>query len=1639
MSEELGNVGPYRLLRELGRGATSSVYLAECNGVQVALKWLRAGLDVRSQARERFFREMVLFAILEEVGLGGLINAGIDGDTPYFAYYYRPGETLAKRLQTGTLEAKEAEIILFDIASALTNLHAMGFVHRDVKPDNIIIGPDGHAELVDFGLCCRGAKELALEAVGTFHYAAPEQLGLVHVPVDHRADLYALGATMFFALTGATPAAASTFDQLIRWHLSESSNRILETRSDVPTPLASLISRMLEKDPASRPKNADEVVALLGGVSYAPVRLNPVPGRTSEYDEAKQFLCQPFRAIANKPARTVLVSGGTGSGISYFLRALSDDPEVRTEHVHVISLPKVGAGTAPFTALRRAIDAWLIPLRNDAELVESVKKAAGEFAPLLARVSGALATIFGAVEASRALELTFDATRFPETVADFLVNITTETTRLLIVGDDVDQLDDGTVSVLQAIHTLGGGRVLCLFSTHISDHPVFSKLHGSKAISLAPLHEQSLLELTEYLIGRNRCSPELLDLVASASGGVTSAAVEYIGHLVDAGALLGAEKVNGQNASFRIDRAKANEVAVPKVGVESLLARFKKLSPVALSIAAVCALARSPLALEWIKETFKDQRDVGIDLANAQRQGILAVDSLGNADIAQEVIRAELIAFIPDTERKQLHLKLAEHLSVAKPDELHLIAHHRVNAQPLGSIDVCANAVLVAGKRSLATYANQSAYALLNLGEPLLSETKELDKAEYLELLGQACTRVARIQDASQAFSAALEQNPGPIVKTRIYVNRARLQMVLWNADGVLDECAAALASVRLIVPGNADELSSRFEELRVAGANTSWKPLAVLAGSIYALAGFMAWSSGRLSQFAELAESLARICDLLGLTPETVELHAWHGYFLACDGQDVRAMECIETALKASRTGNDRAVEANVQKLAGWGYHLLGKDEKHQSLAEDSLRRFRKWLSSRDYVAICNDLSIGLIVRGFVRDAQVIAALGLSVADTVGIPGAMANIRASLASTEAILGDAVGAAKRLEEAEAIRAARVPASDFWTGSWVLQHKMIALFEQDDSGPPLDELESAYASLGVPAANWPGMMRGFFLFRAYLRIRRATRTSQSFDIAAARKATEELAATTRSNSLSPVHAYVLEASLHRLNEDQELAEAALAKGRRALQTRYDSFAFFELAREHARQTKEGVDELRELVSREGWGQRERALQREFPWPALSVPPSALGHTSGTARSGSHLTVGLREGMNARVLDAILRIAIASNTTRDPSGVVRSVLDELLDVFGAERAFFFEIKEGAPVFLKGRIPGKRDLGATHGFATTIVNKVMSTVAPVVIAGTEEGAMIGSHSVMSHDLRSIMAAPVMMRDQLQGIIYVDSRVARGLFHEKDLAVLSAMAGHVGVVFDGVRTARIEQAEAELRRDAELTAEVQRFFLPRSEHRQLGRFSIYGTSMSAAQCGGDWWWYGQNQDKLMVFLGDVTGHGSAPAMLTAFMAGLVPSQLRSNGQLDSAMKDLHHELAARCGGDFQVQACAVAIDSDGSFELTSAGATPAILVSKAGLQIITARGTTLGGSICDLGKAEAELQAGARLWLFSDGIVEATNRKGRAFGIKRFVNTVQAAASLPINEAIPYVTNHFDEFRQGCPLADDWSLVAIEQTVRL
>ena len=331
MSTILGTTlsGRYRLEARIGAGGMSTVYRALDETLQrpVAIKLMNREVATDSDQLERFRREARAVAQLSHPHVVGVIDAGEDEGRPYIVFEYVEGETLKDRIRRlGRLEVTEAVAYAIEIARALGAAHARNIVHRDVKPQNVLLDEEGSAKVTDFGIA-RTLDEEGLTAdgrvLGTTDYVSPEQA--LGQPVTGQSDLYSLGVVLYEMLTGDVPFKGDNQVAVAMKHVREQLPDVQMKRPEVSAALAAVVDNATAKRPEDRYANDAEVIAdLEDALAIETARAGSATGEVTSVirtlpSSTRRRVPYRLRHRVTAALALILVLAAIGGGIAWLL------------------------------------------------------------------------------------------------------------------------------------------------------------------------------------------------------------------------------------------------------------------------------------------------------------------------------------------------------------------------------------------------------------------------------------------------------------------------------------------------------------------------------------------------------------------------------------------------------------------------------------------------------------------------------------------------------------------------------------------------------------------------------------------------------------------------------------------------------------------------------------------------------------------------------------------------------------------------------------------------------------------------------------------------------------------------------------------------------------------------------------------------------------------------------------------------------------------------------------------------------------------------------------------------------------------------------------------------------------------------
>jgi len=773
INEALGDA--YAIEREIGSGGMATVYLARDvkHDRDVALKVLRPELGATLGA-DRFLAEIKLTAALQHPNILPLFDSGSAGDLLYYVMPYVRGETLRYRLdRDGSLPVDEAVAIAQGIAAALDHAHRQGVVHRDVKPENVLLS-DGVPIVADFGIARAVTAANTTRAtaagvsLGTPAYMSPEQ-ATAEQDVDRRADLYSLGCVLFEMLTGEAPFKGETARAVIVQHLTAPVPSAHSLRDTVPVPVDDAIRRALAKDREERFETASEMSAAL--VTVPPVEplpdysqvtepvtrsTTPLAGRKKEF----AALVTKLNALAEGRGGMVLVSGEPGVGKTKLTEALLLEARARGYVCNVGHCYEMEGAPAylPFVEILDYATRTVPPGRLRAVL--------GDAAPEFARFMPRLRQLYPDI--GEPLDLPPDQQRhylFTQFVGFY--ERATRSVPIVLHFDDLHWADESTLLLLEhlAVH-LPRLRVLVIGTYRDVDLEVarpfaksLERLTRNRLADRIALRRMDTSDIAALLtqLGGSNPPKALVRAIYSETEGNPFFVEEVFRHLRDEGRLLDAEGRWLPDLSL-------DTLDVPE-GVKLVIGRrLERVGEACQAVLTSAAVIGPRFELTLLEEVSGITGDELLDaLEEAEHAKLILSQQIKRETVytfEHELVRQTLLAALSVPRRLRRHLKTAQAIEALHPgrEDRHAsaLAYHYFQS---GSTDEekTTRYLLMAGQQALDAGAFDEALAHADKAFTVIEDSGPRRRADLVLVRASALRGLGRWEDATRAYDEALE------------------------------------------------------------------------------------------------------------------------------------------------------------------------------------------------------------------------------------------------------------------------------------------------------------------------------------------------------------------------------------------------------------------------------------------------------------------------------------------------------------------------------------------------------------------------------------------------------------------------------------------------------------------------------------------------------------------------------------------------------------------------------------------------------------------------------------------------------------------------------------------------------------------
>ena len=1387
---------------EIGRGAHSVVYRATKDAQVVAVK-----VSTNDDSDLEIRREAAHLACLKHPSLAGILEVGDAAGRPYVVMEYVDGITLAQMLQTeGQLPEPRIVDIARQVAGALAVVHRHGLVHRDVKPANVLVADDGVVKLIDFGFAIRpGSAGLAsASAKGTVAYCAPEQLRMLSRPVDGRADLYALGAVLFECAAGRPPFDAKDVTAVLQAHLTSEPPNLAELRPDLSPQLVAVIHRLLSKEPSDRPPSAIELLAALDVADEQTrmeqgSRLSPLVGRAAEF----AILRRHWKRALKGDGTAVLVEGAPGAGKTRLAEELLAG--VRMVGGLVLEVQCSKGDATPFSALRRGVEGYLeaveaLAVEEGESASDRIRALAGDSGPLIASFSDVLKAhveLGGAAPHERV---------FFEAVAELIMRIIEPHPAAVLFIDDAQWLDEGSREVVARVADRLADAPLLILATARNDPASADEVRrmisalgttGLTRIELAPLTASAIATLLNAHLGGGEVDRTVVQRLVARTGGNPFALEVYVHAMLDAGML------RPSWGTWIADLDSLDSVELPS-DVTALVMHRLDAVPVELrAVLEVAAVIGRRFSVDLICEAIGADLDRVHAAIDAAAGAHLVTSTLAEHAFAHDRVREAILSSLIADRTKDLHHRVAAALarrSEPTRDDVYALARHAALGDPEVDVRRAYTSSRNAGLLAFDERGDHLAIAFLKRAWALTARAGVDPDPRVAERLGDAYARLGRVDDSVSAYERCLELTGDGVARADILGRMASARIANGDAGTGWRDVKAAFADLGHVLPRTSirrwfvtawDLVAGLIAVRRSSPAAEQGQERDRVLARLYEIGTLLAFYNLDDANLTQMTLRPLRAALRFGPSRELVNAYVNYAYAAAHLRWPSVSARFFERAIELAKSLDSPSELSRTLHVQASAVGASGDVLSAVQLHEACLTAHERTLEPLYYLNGCVELAWIFLLRGYPRDAWRWVARGTKLVSRDRGAGASLDghpIHAYAASTLASNGRMTEAQAQLQRYRVV-AERAP-DEKYRWAELFAHAMIVQIERGDLGGDVDALIDRHHRLAPNPAQLPGGLRHFYVFAAHARLEQCR---ADVDAGAPPRvgALSVAAAVLRSVASTPLleaHAALIDGALARLRGDAIKSARHLA-----------------LAEDLARRV-----DCAWVLADASWERAEILAGDGYETAAARIAMGAYHQLMGSGRRGraqrlvSRFSLEVSDPEPASVstsIDfrshhaALLRVSLATATEIDPDQQARAALDEAVSLLRAERAFLFVTQPGQHelALQVGRDASGEALRSLEAYSRTVVERVRSAREPMIVSGSDEGLVLGSQSAVTHGLRSIVAVPLMLRERLMGVLYMDNRIADGVFTAGDLDILMAIGNHIVISRETVRTAKL------------------------------------------------------------------------------------------------------------------------------------------------------------------------------------------------------------------------------------------------------
>ncbi|MEZ4453808.1 MAG: ATP-binding protein [Nannocystaceae bacterium] len=1204
-----------------------------------------------------------------------------------------------------------------------------------------------------------------------------------------------------------------------------------------------------------------EIELGISDASYTVSATTPIFGRGDELGELGRLWAEVTRGSG----RVAVVEGRAGIGKSRLAAEFLS--RLASAGATILSVECVTDEDRPFGALHDLLGGLAARLRRLPPSTQESERAhyrevLGDIAPQVVAIAPSLATWLGLrPQAGVVIE---ESDQCYEVLAAFVVALAGRQPTAIHV-DGIQWLDPGSEQVLRrVIRRSGRAPILVLLShrprhdEHLPTLRTQANEHGATVVHPRPLDAAQIRDLVAASLASERIPSDLVDALVRRCEGVPLIALEYLLALLDTGSLYPTW------IGWSVDLEALRRLDLPRDILALGMLRIDSLSRRTRRALASAAVWGEHFTLEGLLViTGLDRASAAQVVAEGMQAQILEGEHGGGLHFTHDRFRHALLNELDRETQAADHRTIADWLSAREPGSVSIFELARHTLAGYRGIDhrrvheACARA----GEAAVEAFADREAHAYLSAAYEAARAGRIQLSGPLLVHLGDVSVRLGRLTDALQHYGAALDRFEDRIERARVWNAIAEAHFQSSDYQAARGAVLTAFETLK-VTPPNATPWSLLVTLwMFFAGA------FLIATGRGLGRSTPEQRRHHELHHTILFSLSRVDYCEFHAHAIEMMQTGTralYYGHSLGPSSAYLNGLISQAILLATLRqSGLARRTIARAEEIAGQlGTPIaLGHVSMYKALTHDflgatrdadasfwlTIERYGEWLPVYEYTTAASTYLQHLYARGLLRQAEAILDELLGrLGDDLQMPSRGNPILATVACVPGAVLVTLGRTEQANVAFARMLALLErtASDRVNWTQYIGYRAAYHTERGELGAPLDALFALFEQRGLPAGKGPPHNSVAYVYLALARLAQWYVAEPHERPQRAALLATSIRWVRRTARFAADHGIleVLDAWSHWQRGDVVSALAALSRADDLARAQVLPSVRFHAARLRAhihaaiQNPETAADEARialDIAQEHGWVYRSRWIREDMrpdaplgrivatmsrrgqpAWSrvvARAAGGSKSGSGSGSGSGSPHASINTSSVHAAltvrqlRHLDALLEVSLAAASAQNLPDLAETALGVLARVLNGERAFL--LLGGSAGDLKviaGRDVEGHDLTKSGGFSRTVIERVRATRDPLVVAGTEDGVVLGSESIVTQDLRSIVAAPLLLRDRLVGVVYLDNRIAAGMFTRRDAQILQAIASQLAITIETTNTTEA----LTLARDQALTA---------------------------------------------------------------------------------------------------------------------------------------------------------------------------------------------------------------------------------------